>query len=178
MYICTHTHTHTHTFFGCTCGMSQFQGQRLSPCHSSDNTRSLICYATRELQKYVYIFKYLFLLFLVFCLFLFFRATPAAQGSSQAGGQIGAVASGLHHSCSNVGSKLLLQPTPQLMATPDPWPTEQGQGLNPHPHGYSFCLFSVAPQWELLSKSFKINYNGKNKNHKIKNKKWIFLEYF
>ena len=24
----------------------------------------------------------------------------------------------------------------QLMAMPDPQPTEQGQGWNPHPHGY------------------------------------------
>ena len=29
-----------------------------------------------------------------------------------------------------------LQPTPQLMAAQDPRPTEQGRGLNPHPHGY------------------------------------------
>ena len=28
-----------------------------------------------------------------------------------------------------------LQPTPQLMATPDPKPIEEGQGLNPQPHG-------------------------------------------
>ena len=29
-----------------------------------------------------------------------------------------------------------LQPTPQLMATPDPWPTERGQWWNPCPHGH------------------------------------------
>ena len=29
-----------------------------------------------------------------------------------------------------------LQPTPQLTATPDPQPTERGQGSNPQPHGY------------------------------------------
>ena len=29
-------------------------------------------------------------------------------------------AAGLHHSYSNAGSKLHLQPAPQLMATPDP----------------------------------------------------------
>ena len=28
-----------------------------------------------------------------------------------------------------------LQPTPQLMATPDPLTNEQGQGSNPQPHG-------------------------------------------
>ena len=37
-----------------------------------------------------------------FCFLLFFlKATPTAYGSSQASGQIGAVASGLHHSHSN-----------------------------------------------------------------------------
>ena len=37
---------------------------------------------------------------------------------------------------SNVGSKPSLRPTPQLMATLDPQPTEFGQRLNPQPHGY------------------------------------------
>ena len=32
-------------------------------------------------------------------------------------------------------SKPHLQPTPQLNATRDPQPPEQGQGSNPHPHG-------------------------------------------
>ena len=40
-----------------------------------------------------------------------------AYGGSQAGAQIIAVAAGLHHSHSNMGSELHLQPTPQLMAT-------------------------------------------------------------
>ena len=65
-----------------------------------------------------------------------FRATPAAHGGSQARGLIRAIAAGLHHSHSNARSKPRLQPTPQLMATPDPQPTERGQGLNSHPHGY------------------------------------------
>ena len=34
------------------------------------------------------------------------------------------------------GSEPRLQCTPQVTATPDPQPTERGQGLNPHPHGY------------------------------------------
>ena len=42
------------------------------------------------------------------------------HGGSQAKDQIGAVATGLHHSHSNVGSEPHLQPTPQLTATPDP----------------------------------------------------------
>jgi len=57
--------------------------------------------------------------FFFFCL-LSFRAAPAAYGGSQARGLIGAVAAGLHHSHSNVGSELRLRPTPQLMATLDP----------------------------------------------------------
>ena len=31
---------------------------------------------------------------------------------------------------------LHLRPTPQIMATLDPQPTEQGHGLNLHPHGH------------------------------------------
>ena len=41
-------------------------------------------------------------------------------GSSQARGQIGAVADGLHHSHSGARSNPRLQPIPQLMAIPDP----------------------------------------------------------
>ena len=51
-----------------------------------------------------------------------------AYGGSHTWGQIRAVATGLHHSYSNVGSKLCLQPAPQLMVTLDPKPTDQGQG--------------------------------------------------
>ena len=47
-------------------------------------------------------------------------ATPAAYGGSKARGQIGATAASLHHRCSNTGSEPCLQPTPQLMAMPDP----------------------------------------------------------
>ena len=51
---------------------------------------------------------------------LLFRTEFTAHGSSQARGHIGATAAGLHHSHCNTGSELCLQPTPQLMATPDP----------------------------------------------------------
>ena len=60
----------------------------------------------------------------IFCLFAFSRAAPAAYGSSQARGPIGAVATGLCHSHSNTGSEPSLQPTPQLTATLNPQPTE------------------------------------------------------
>ena len=65
-----------------------------------------------------------------------FRVTPEACGVSQDRGQIRAALAGLHHSHSNLGSQLCLPPTPQLMATVDPLPTEQGQGSNLHPRGY------------------------------------------
>ena len=77
-----------------------------------------------------------FLFDFLFFVFFFFRAAPAAYGVSQARGRIGAIAADLRHSRSNTGSKPRLGPTPQLTATPDPEPTEQGLGSNPHPHGY------------------------------------------
>ena len=45
-------------------------------------------------------------------LFCLFRAAPAAYGSSQARGPVGATAAGLHHSHSR--SEPRLRPTPQL----------------------------------------------------------------
>ena len=65
----------------------------------------------------VYGFEPQFLFFFVFLLFLW--AAPMAYGSSQARGRIGGVATGLRQSHSNMGSEPHLQPTPQLMATPD-----------------------------------------------------------
>ena len=55
-----------------------------------------------------------------FLFFGLFRAAPMAHGGSQARGLIGAIAAGLCHSHSSAGSKPYLQPTPQLMAMPDP----------------------------------------------------------
>ena len=72
---------------------------------------------------------------------LLLRAACMAYGSSQARSQIRATAVGLCHSHSNTGSETCLQPTPQLMVTPDCWPTEWGQGLNLHPHGYQLYSF-------------------------------------
>ena len=60
--------------------------------------------------------------------FFLFRATPVSYGSSQARGQIGAAAAGLYHRHSNSRSKPCLQLMLQLVAMPDPWPNEQGQG--------------------------------------------------
>ena len=81
---------------------------------------------------------YLLLFFLILCPF---RAAPVAYGGSQTRGLIRAVAASLCQSRSNTRSKLCLQPTPQLTATLDHWPTEKGQGLNPQSHGLdSFLL--------------------------------------
>ena len=62
--------------------------------------------------------KFSFNLFFFFL--LLFRAAPEVYGGSQARGQIGATAAGLHHSHSNARSKPSLRPTPQLTAAPDP----------------------------------------------------------
>ena len=77
----------------------------------------------------------LFFFFFFFFFFCIFRATLAARRGSQARDLIGAVAAGLSQSHSNARSELRLWPTPQLMAMPDPQPTEWGQGSNPQPHG-------------------------------------------
>ena len=66
---------------------------------------------------FFFLTSFFFFFFFFFCIF---RAAPAAYGGSQARGLIGAVAAGLHHSHSNMGSEPHLQPTPQLTATPDP----------------------------------------------------------
>ena len=81
--------------------------------------------------------------------FLLFWAVPTAYGSFQARGQIGAAGAGLCHSHGNSGSKPPLQPTPQLMATPDPELADGGQGLNPHPHGCSLGSSPAEPLQEL-----------------------------
>ena len=73
--------------------------------------------------------------YFIFIFILLFRAVPAAYGESQARGLIVATDAGLHHSHSHTGSELRLRPAPQLMATPDPSPTERGLGWNPQPHG-------------------------------------------
>ena len=58
-----------------------------------------------------------------FCVLFFFfnfRAALVAYGSSQARGQIGAVASSLCHSHSKAGSERRLRPTPRQCQIPNP----------------------------------------------------------
>ena len=66
------------------------------------------------------------------------EGTPAACGSSQARGQIGATVAGLHQNHSNMGSK----PNHNLHCSLrqhwilNPLNEARDQGLNPCPHGY------------------------------------------
>ena len=60
------------------------------------------------------LFIYFYFLFIYFFVLAISWATPAAYGSSQARGQIGAAATSLRQSQSNTGSEPCLQPTPQL----------------------------------------------------------------
>ena len=68
--------------------------------------------------------------------FFLFRATGMAYGSSQARGRIQTTAAALCHSHNNARSEPCLWPAPRLTAMLDRWPTDRGQGLNPHPHEY------------------------------------------
>ena len=88
-------------------------------------------------------FVWSFFVFLGF-FFLLFRGAPEAYGSSQARGQIGATAAGLYHSHSKLGSKLSLQPTPQLSAMPG-----VHLGIKPTSSWILVGLVSAEPQQKL-----------------------------
>ena len=89
-------------------------------------------------------------------LFIYVRATPAAYGSSQIRGRNWSHSWSLHHSRSNTGSEPCLQPTPQLTATLDPQPTEQGQGSNPQLHGSQLDSFLLHHDGNSSNCFFKI----------------------
>ena len=74
--------------------------------HTDTHVHMLLFFSSFPFHYYYYFF----------CLF---RAAPKAYGGSQVRGWI-AVAASLYHNHSNTRSELLLWPTPQLMATPDP----------------------------------------------------------
>ena len=63
---------------------------------------------------------FLRLLFIYLFIYLFFFLGLLLHGCFQTRGRIGAAAASLHYSHSNTRSKLHLQPTLQLTATPDP----------------------------------------------------------
>ena len=87
---------------------------------------NLILWATLILDKSLGTtppFSGFLLFYFILCYFILFyficRSVPAAYGSSQARGRIGAVVSGHSHSHSNARSEPRLWPTPELTATPD-----------------------------------------------------------
>ena len=80
-------------------------------------------------------YKLLFIYLFIYYFSCLFGAALTAYGGSRARRLIGATAAGLCHSHSNPRSEPRLRPTPQLTAMPDLLPAEQGQGLNPKPHG-------------------------------------------
>ena len=86
-------------------------------------------------EQWTFLRLYRMNIYLFICLFAISWADPSAYGGSQARGLIRTAATGPCQSHSNAGSQPRLQPTPQLTATPDCQPTEQGQGPNPQPHG-------------------------------------------
>ena len=69
---------------------------------------------------WVYTCIFYYFIFILFYFMFFFRATPAAYGSSQTRGPIGAAAAALRQSHSNTRSKPRLRPMPQLTAMLDP----------------------------------------------------------
>ena len=71
--------------------------------------------------------------FFLFFFFVFSKAIPTAYRHSQVG-VYQSCSRQLCHSHSNAGSELHLRPIPQLAATLDLYPTDQGQGSNPQPH--------------------------------------------
>ena len=83
---------------GASGGQGSITSHRSYLSHCTDHTGSLTCCATRELQKLdIFILFHLFI-YLFILVFWLFRAAPAAYGSAQARGRIGAVAAGLYHS--------------------------------------------------------------------------------
>lgn len=100
-----------------------------------------------RIQPFLFIYSFIYYLFIYFC-FL----GPYLQHMEVL--RLGVTtAASLHYSHSNTGSKPHLRPTPQLMAAPDPQPTEQSQGSNLCPHGRSGSL-TAEPQWELQNPNF------------------------
>ena len=102
-----------------------------------------------------------FVLFFCLCfLFCLLGATPIAYGSSQARGQIGAAAAGLHHSHSNAGSESRLRPTPQLEATLDTLTHWTKPGIEPASSWILVRFITAEPQQELLGFIYTFFFGG------------------
>ena len=103
----------------------------------------------------------------------FFRAAPMAYGSCQARCRIRPVATGLHHSHSNAGSELHLQPTPQLMAMPSLTHWEK-PGIEPASSWFLVGFITTEPQWELHSTVlFWLLFTWNNFSHSLLH--WIYF---
>ena len=87
-------------------------------------------------------------------LLLSFRATPAAYGSSQARGTIGASAAGLPHSHSNARTELRPWPTPQLTANVGSLTHWVRPGVEPTSSWILLGLVIAESQWELQNDRF------------------------
>ena len=80
----------------------------------------------KDKKKKIYMYKWvppfmlLFLFLFMYLFFWLFRAVPSLYGGSPARDPVRAVAAGLCQSHSKAGTEECLQPTAQLMATPDP----------------------------------------------------------
>ena len=92
----------------------------LCPCLSVSVSISVSPSLSLCLSLSIYISIYLSSHFSFFFSFFVFLPFLTAYGVSQARGLISAIATSLCQSHSKVGSEPHLQPTPQLMATPDP----------------------------------------------------------
>ena len=87
--------------------------------------RDFYCHAVLQVEKdslpHSRFLRAVIAVLFIYLVFFFLRAAPMPYGSSQARGQTGTAAAGLHHCQSRVGSELhLWWPAPQLTATQDP----------------------------------------------------------
>ena len=86
---------------------------------------------------------------LAFFFFFLFRAASAGYGCSQDRGRIRAAAAGLHHSHSNLASKLHLRPTPLLMANTGSLTHRVRPGIKPASSWILVGFVSAVLQWEV-----------------------------
>ena len=126
-----------HFFWGGGCACSMFPGQGSNFCHSSDNLLR-----HQGTSNYFFFFSV-----------LYGKAdfSDLTYGSSQARGQTGAAAAGLHHSHNKIASEPHLLPISQFSATLDPLTHWAGPGIEPASSWILVAFVSAEPQGELLT---------------------------
>ena len=98
----------------------------------------------------IYLSSYLSIsLHIYFCCCCLFRATPIPYGGSQARGPIRAIAAGLHHSHSNVGSEPHLWHTPQAHSNTGSLTHWTRPGIEPATSWFLVRFVSTVPRREL-----------------------------